>query len=463
MISRSASICWLGLMFLQSMFHPAQAEQQVYDNFEDQRNLYYNGIFENVQLTFPVENPDKSEKNSSDWVGRMMRKDQMWAGIVIARYYNTPDFATDPIFSVKAYVDAESLPNPCGIQMILRKDGEGSTQHSVYGTINKVREWVSINLNFADASAAGKPEFNELWFYISSPDGGEQTIYVDDIAGPPLPEDEDMIGKTIYDNFESERNIHYDGPFENMEITLPFDNPARQGINGSQTCGRLLRKAQEWAGFVVTKWPEIPEFASFDSICTALVYVDAEQLPEPCGIQFILRENGESSTQYSVYKEISETKKWVQLRANMSVAGEPGQPAFNELWYAVSSPDGGEQTILIDDITGPALFDMSYSGIIEASSPAPDQFILYQNYPNPFNPSTTIQFEVPYLSDVELGVYDMMGRKVRTLHSGVGQMGRQNVRWSAVDDQGRRVGSGIYFVRIRSGKMQRTRKIILIE
>ena len=89
--------------------------------------------------------------------------------------------------------------------------------------------------------------------------------------------------------------------------------------------------------------------------------------------------------------------------------------------------------------------------------PLPAEFRLLQNFPNPFNPSTTIRFEVPILVDVELRVYDALGREVNTLVRGQHLPGRYEIIFEP-----RTLASGVYFYRIRAGTYVATKKLVLL-
>ncbi len=97
----------------------------------------------------------------------------------------------------------------------------------------------------------------------------------------------------------------------------------------------------------------------------------------------------------------------------------------------------------------------------------PRAFGLSQNHPNPFNPSTTIGFDVPESSgrqrSVSLTVYDLRGRRVRTLVEGSLDPGHHVVRWDGRSDRGEAVSSGIYLYTLRSGVKSFTRKMILLK
>ena len=67
------------------------------------------------------------------------------------------------------------------------------------------------------------------------------------------------------------------------------------------------------------------------------------------------------------------------------------------------------------------------------------------NYPNPFNPSTTISFTIPEVSDVEITIYDALGRKIKSLVSEQVNKGLHNKLWDGTNDNGQPVVSGIYF------------------
>jgi glycosidase len=94
---------------------------------------------------------------------------------------------------------------------------------------------------------------------------------------------------------------------------------------------------------------------------------------------------------------------------------------------------------------------------------APDAgFRLEQNYPNPFNPSTTIMFDLPRPEHVNLSVYNMKGELITTILDERMTGGRKEVCWTARDDGGRAVSSGVYCYRLVSGDFVQTRKMVLL-
>ena len=91
----------------------------------------------------------------------------------------------------------------------------------------------------------------------------------------------------------------------------------------------------------------------------------------------------------------------------------------------------------------------------------PQTFELVGNYPNPFNPITTIRFTLPNLEKVSLKVYDIIGRKVRTLLDNRLLSGVQEVRWDGRDDSSRPVASGTYLCWLVVDGTVQTHKMIL--
>ena len=96
--------------------------------------------------------------------------------------------------------------------------------------------------------------------------------------------------------------------------------------------------------------------------------------------------------------------------------------------------------------------------------PSSAKINLEPNFPNPFNPKTTIQFTVPGVEqDVEISLYDIAGRKIRTLFAGKAEAGTHSLEWNGMSEDGMRLSSGIYFCRLRVGSEVQTRKIALVK
>ena len=93
----------------------------------------------------------------------------------------------------------------------------------------------------------------------------------------------------------------------------------------------------------------------------------------------------------------------------------------------------------------------------------PGVFKLHQNYPNPFNPVTTLHYDLPVNGLVNITIYDMLGRKVKTLINQTQDAGYKSVIWDATNDYGKPVSAGIYLYQIRTGEHISTKKMVVLK
>ncbi|HOX27228.1 MAG TPA: C25 family cysteine peptidase [Candidatus Krumholzibacteria bacterium] len=108
----------------------------------------------------------------------------------------------------------------------------------------------------------------------------------------------------------------------------------------------------------------------------------------------------------------------------------------------------------------------AYYGVSTAVGDEPDLpgvLTLERCFPNPFNPQTRITFTVPRASEVDLAVYDVSGRRVTTLVTGMVDTGRHEVVWQGVDERGGVVPSGVYFSRLSANGELLTSKMLLLK
>ena len=108
------------------------------------------------------------------------------------------------------------------------------------------------------------------------------------------------------------------------------------------------------------------------------------------------------------------------------------------------------------------LLDQS-TAMLEAEGAAPIAFELQPNYPNPFNPGTVIPYRLPQKLPVALTVYNIAGQVVKHLVRQVQEAGHYQVAWEGRDEQGRAVGSGVYFCRLEAGRFHQTRRLVLLK
>ena len=97
-------------------------------------------------------------------------------------------------------------------------------------------------------------------------------------------------------------------------------------------------------------------------------------------------------------------------------------------------------------------------GVNDPTSQLPSEFRLAQNYPNPFNPTTSITFDMPAAGNVELKIYDILGKEVTTLVSGNMNAGTHVVPFDAST-----LASGVYIYKLTSGSFSDSKKMVLIK
>jgi len=112
-----------------------------------------------------------------------------------------------------------------------------------------------------------------------------------------------------------------------------------------------------------------------------------------------------------------------------------------------------------DGVTAPDVFTV---GLTRSHRPA--QSRLHPPYPNPFNPHTVLRFDLRIPGQVDLAIYDLRGRRVKTLIAGVEmESGRYQRNWNGRDDRGRAVASGIYLVRLSAPGIEQSQRLTLLK
>ena len=124
----------------------------------------------------------------------------------------------------------------------------------------------------------------------------------------------------------------------------------------------------------------------------------------------------------------------------------------------------GNDTTLVDSTWSPIFWvgetDEQVSIIDET---LPITYNLYNAYPNPFNPVTTLHYNLPEGSYVDIIVYDILGKVVNNLVDGNQSSGYKSVQWNATNNAGQPVSAGLYLYTIEAGQFRQTKKMVLLK
>ncbi|NQT63380.1 MAG: T9SS type A sorting domain-containing protein [Candidatus Marinimicrobia bacterium] len=159
---------------------------------------------------------------------------------------------------------------------------------------------------------------------------------------------------------------------------------------------------------------------------------------------------------------------WVEIATYLTNKALAGQG---------SSTDRSEY-IYVDELIEPGmsyeyrLADVSYDGELEyhtmtvlVTAPAlalPKEYTLQQNFPNPFNPTTTIRYEIPKASRLELVIYDVRGAVILQYYYHSQPAGWYELEWAGISDNGYAVNTGVYFCRLQAGSFSQIIKMVYL-
>lgn len=148
------------------------------------------------------------------------------------------------------------------------------------------------------------------------------------------------------------------------------------------------------------------------------------------------------------------------LRITVDVdPGSAGLSLTNLAWVSLvdqsdPSPGNDSSSVVIDVNSG-------VTGVPVRSGT--DALTLRPCSPNPFRQATRAVFAIPRAERATLAVYDVRGRRVRTLFQGDAGAGEHALSWDGTDEHGGRAPAGVYFFHLRSGSVDRTRKVVLLD
>ncbi len=375
-----------------------------------------------------------------------------------------------------------------------RYDGIGSaftngyTMGRIYKSTNDGDTFTNISNGFPD----GRPN---LTVDFSSGSGGNRTLYATSFTN----------GVYKSTNSGNSWNVINNGlgadaagawlirinPNNNSELYL--------GINNFGGGGALYKSTNSG-----TSWTILNSFPAFDVLS---LEIDKTNDIIYCGAS----ENYDWSVNGGLYKSADDGNTWTQISdlprvADITINTDNPNMLFiaSQPWYSVWLPDVNSGVLKSTDagstwqnITenlnhtfvlfaklnpnntsqlfvgtggGGLWMNDKATDIVEDRNSIPVRFKLEQNYPNPFNPTTVIEFSIPILETgymtsirqvtpfVQLKIYDILGREIRTLLNENKSAGNYKIAFNAEG-----LPSGVYFYRISAGKFVSVKKMILLK
>lgn len=250
------------------------------------------------------------------------------------------------------------------------------------------------------------------------------------------------IGEIKYYD-EHNSNVKLDGQPENLQGNTPSSWSQASSGKGS-----------------LVLWVDIRQFASLPGCDVNSYYLDNSSFSDFTG------EDNNAIGNHGVHiEEIPDTDQREAVISHIRLfmlppnADNRGKEFDNVNWQAVTT----SSTKQITTVTPP-------TAVSEGELEIVNSFQLSPAYPNPFSnsvntasKSTIIQFNVPSPTAVQVYVFDIQGRRVRTLFHGMSDAGLQKMEWNGTDEMNRPLASGVYYIEVRTANKHQMMPVTIIK
>ncbi len=309
------------------------------------------------------------------------------------------------------------------------------TIYAVFGALDMKggRDLDSVKINVIDLNRP--PQIVRYWPNLDRIKVEPGTVSKIEFGVETRDEDGDLVTVTWY---VDEQQVAYGQTFT-MDLSL---YPPYHYYNVSVRVSDPTSSVSRWWGVKVNV-----ELVNFS--CTASPYEGVRLNWETAA--------GGTTSGFNVLRSLREEGEYVKINSELIPPSPDGRYE-----YVDKTAIGGRRVFYkLEEIAPDGT--ASLHGPIQAETPLPREFRLAQNYPNPFNPQTTIRFDVPKETHLTLEVYNVLGQKVCTLIDRPIEAGYHTVIWDGTNDQGLRVGSGVYYYRLLSTEFHDTKKMVLLK
>ncbi len=226
---------------------------------------------------------------------------------------------------------------------------------------------------------------------------------------------------------------------------LSYSQDSSLAVTGLQNLARYYWKVQTFNQSGASAFTAIDSFTTATAVPNSPLLISPKSATSVNRITEFIWNSAPNATSYHL--QVGTSSSMTTIVADMAVVdtsvliSDTLLASTRYYWWVAAVNAGGQGAY-----SGAATFVTGLVTSVAAStSEVPKVFALMQNYPNPFNPSTTISYDIPKTSFVNVDIYDVLGRRVVSLVNGVQSASHYVMQWNASN-----VASGMYFLRVRA-------------
>lgn len=266
-------------------------------------------------------------------------------------------------------------------------------------------------------------------------------------------------GQQNYCDFEGTKSIYftqYNGVLDTVQV-----NPMTNTVNPSSLCAKYIRSADLYDNFKFFTYSKLTDVTPYAS-STATNYITMKVYSSaPAGTQVDLQLGAKTVTTYpagvhSIYTTTTSvshawevlTFKYVSNPTGATIAATD----IDKIVVLYHPNSSARDTVYFDDPTGPVA---TIIGVNEHTA-SQASFRLFQNIPNPATGSTQIKFEITSPGEVNLKLYNILGKEVRTL---MNKKLNEGIHTVAIETS--ELGNGIYFYTLKKNGISQSMKMII--